>query len=47
MRTVFVEGDRERQKPGAEAAAELADLRCASLAEAVEIILSGKSQMFC
>jgi len=39
MRTVFVEGDRERQKPGAEAAAELADLKCASLVEAVDALL--------
>jgi D-glycero-D-manno-heptose 1,7-bisphosphate phosphatase len=42
MRTVFVEGDRERRKPGAEEAAELADLQCASLAEAVDALLAGK-----
>ena len=39
MRTVFIEGDAERQKAGAEAAAELADARFASLAEAVEALL--------
>lgn len=43
MRTVFVEGDRERRKPGAEAAAELADLRCASLVEAVDVLLAVRS----
>ena len=42
MRTVFVAGDRERRKPGAEAAAELADLKCASLAEAVDALLAGR-----
>jgi D-glycero-D-manno-heptose 1,7-bisphosphate phosphatase len=42
MRTVFVEGDRERQKPGADTAAELADLRCASLPEAVNVLLAGE-----
>ena len=42
MRTVFVEGDRERQKPGAEAAAKLADLRCASLTEAVDAMRAGE-----
>lgn len=48
MRTVFVEGDRERQKPGAEAAAKLADLRCTSLTEAVDAILNRKlGQVFC
>jgi phosphoglycolate phosphatase-like HAD superfamily hydrolase len=39
MRTVFLEGDAERQKAGAEAAAELADARFASLGEAVEALL--------
>lgn len=43
MRTVFVEGDRERRKAGAEAAAELADLRCASLVEAVDALLAVRS----
>jgi D-glycero-D-manno-heptose 1,7-bisphosphate phosphatase len=43
MRTVFVEGDRERRKPGAEAAAELADWRCASLPEAVDALLAPRS----
>lgn len=42
MRTVFVEGNRERQKPGAESAAELADLRCSSLTEAVDALLAGE-----
>lgn len=42
MRTVFVEGNRERQKQGAESAAELADLRCSSLAEAVDALLTGE-----
>lgn len=40
IRTVFVEGDRDRQKPGAEAAAKLADLNCTSLAEAVDALLA-------
>lgn len=39
MRTVFIEGDHERQKPGAEKAAELADERFASLTDAVEELL--------
>ena len=43
MRTVFVEGDRERRKPGAEAAAEQADLRCASLGAAVDALLAARS----
>ena len=42
MQTIFVEGDRERRKPGMEAAAELADLKCASLAEAVDALLAGR-----
>ncbi len=42
MMTVFVEGDRERQKPGAEAAAELADLRYASLGEAIDALLAAQ-----
>jgi D-glycero-D-manno-heptose 1,7-bisphosphate phosphatase len=41
MMTIFVEGDSERRSPGAEHAAQLADLRCASLPEAVERLLSG------
>jgi len=39
MLTVFIEGDPERQKAGAQAAGEMADLRCGSLAEAVEYLL--------
>jgi D-glycero-D-manno-heptose 1,7-bisphosphate phosphatase len=39
MLTVFVEGDPERRKAGAEAAAAMADLRVASLVEAVEALL--------
>ncbi len=39
MRTVFIEGDSERRKSGAEKAAKLADERCESLREAVETLL--------
>ena len=39
MLTVFVEGDPERRKAGAEAAAARADMRVASLVEAVEALL--------
>jgi len=39
MLTVFIDGDPERQQPGAEAAGELADWRCGSLAEAVEYFI--------
>jgi D-glycero-D-manno-heptose 1,7-bisphosphate phosphatase len=39
MQTVFVEGDSERQKLGAEKAGELADLRVANLAEAVKALI--------
>jgi D-glycero-D-manno-heptose 1,7-bisphosphate phosphatase len=39
MTTVFIDGDRERQKPGAEAATELANLRFPSLIEAVDYVL--------
>ena len=42
MRTVFIEGDRERQKFGAKTATELADLRCHSLTEAVDALLVGR-----
>jgi phosphoglycolate phosphatase-like HAD superfamily hydrolase len=42
MFTVFIEGDMETQKSGAEAAGKLADLRLRSLAEAVEELLSRK-----
>lgn len=42
MLTVFIDGETETQKPGAEAARKLADLRLRSLAEAVEELLSRK-----
>jgi D-glycero-D-manno-heptose 1,7-bisphosphate phosphatase len=42
MRTVFVEGDQERQKTGAETAAKLADSRCSSLGEAVDALLAAR-----
>jgi D-glycero-D-manno-heptose 1,7-bisphosphate phosphatase len=40
MLTVFIDGDPERQQPGAQAARELSDLRFSSLAEAVESLLT-------
>jgi D-glycero-D-manno-heptose 1,7-bisphosphate phosphatase len=39
MRTVFIEGDAERRKAGAEAAAENADLRFPSLASAIDVLV--------
>jgi D-glycero-D-manno-heptose 1,7-bisphosphate phosphatase len=39
MMTIFIEGDPQRRKPGAEAAVELAGLRCPSLVEAVNALL--------
>jgi D-glycero-D-manno-heptose 1,7-bisphosphate phosphatase len=42
MKTVFIEAAPERQKPGAEAAAEMADLRCPSLLRAVEAVLGDR-----
>lgn len=39
MMTVFIDGDPARQKPGAEAARALADLRAHSLLDAVENLL--------
>jgi D-glycero-D-manno-heptose 1,7-bisphosphate phosphatase len=39
MATVFIDGDPEHQKPGAQAAGELADLRFPSLPEAVNALL--------
>ena len=39
MRTIFLEGDAFRQKPGAQAASELADMRFSSLLEAVDALL--------
>lgn len=38
MRSIFIEGEPDRRKPGAEKAAELADMVCHSLAEAVGLI---------
>jgi len=43
MRTIFIEGDRERQGPGAEIARALADRRCGSLFEAVTALLASAS----
>ena len=40
MTTIFIEGDRRLQKPGAETAREMADLRCSSLYEAVNDLLT-------
>lgn len=40
MTTVFIEGDPQRQKSGAEDAANLADMRFASLPQAVEALLA-------
>jgi D-glycero-D-manno-heptose 1,7-bisphosphate phosphatase len=42
MKTVFIDAAPERQKPGADAAAEMADLRCPSLLEAVEAVLGDR-----
>jgi len=39
MMTIFIDGDAGRQKPGAEAATNLADWRAGSLAEAVDRLL--------
>ena len=39
MATIFVEVDPQRRSPHAEEAAKLADLRCGSLADAVEALL--------
>ena len=43
MATIFVEGGAQQRESGAGEAAALADARCASLAEAVETLLSDKS----
>jgi D-glycero-D-manno-heptose 1,7-bisphosphate phosphatase len=40
MKVVFIDGDPSRQKPGNEAAGDLADMRVLSLAEAVEAVLN-------
>jgi D-glycero-D-manno-heptose 1,7-bisphosphate phosphatase len=42
MLTVFIEGDPERRKPGAESAGKLADMRFPSLAEAVNDLLTNQ-----
>lgn len=39
MRTILIEGSAETQAPGTSRAAELADLRCSSVREAVEAIV--------
>ncbi len=39
MKTVFIDGDSTHQKPGAGLARESADMRCASLSEAVDRLL--------
>jgi len=41
MRTIFIQGNVQRQKPGAEKAAEMADRRFNSLPEAVNALLDG------
>ena len=44
MATIFIEGDtkdRENRKPGAQRAAELADLRFGTLIDAVDGLLGG------
>jgi D-glycero-D-manno-heptose 1,7-bisphosphate phosphatase len=45
MKTVFIEGDPEFQKPGAESARDLADLRLASLGEAADALLADLSTL--
>jgi D-glycero-D-manno-heptose 1,7-bisphosphate phosphatase len=42
MKTIFVEGGAQQRESDAEQAAALADLRCASLGEAVEALLSSQ-----
>jgi len=42
MRTIFIEGEPERRKPGAEAALALADQHFADLPEAVEHLLANR-----
>jgi len=44
MRTVFLEGSPDRRKPGGAKASALADLRCQSLPDAVEALLTSRSQ---
>lgn len=40
MRTIFIDGDPARQKPGTQSAGDAADARFASLADAVEALLA-------
>lgn len=40
MRTIFIDGDPERQKPGTQAAGDAADARFGSLLEAVDALLT-------
>ncbi len=42
MRTIFIEGDPQRRRPGAEEAAKLADMRFASLPAAVDALLAAR-----
>lgn len=42
MKTVWIDGDPARRKPGTEKAAELADSRASSLAEAVDALLAAR-----
>jgi hypothetical protein len=42
MLSIFIDGDPERQEPGAQATGELADLRFPSLAEAVDALLADR-----
>ncbi len=44
MLTVLIDGDAERRAPGVEEARKLADLRYASLAEAVDVLLQSRGQ---
>jgi D-glycero-D-manno-heptose 1,7-bisphosphate phosphatase len=44
MYTVFVEGDPEHQKPGADQARELADMQAASLLDAVNALSSAQEE---
>jgi phosphoglycolate phosphatase-like HAD superfamily hydrolase len=43
MKTIFIAGDKLRPMQRAEKAARLADLRCASLPQAVDALLAARS----
>ena len=43
MTSIFIEGDPTRRKPGAEKAQHMADVVCASLSEAVDLLLSART----